>query len=252
MRILAAKDYNHMSRQAANLISAQVILEPASVLGLATGSTPVGTYKQLIEWYKKGDVDFSSCKTVNLDEYVGLGRGDENSYDTFMWDNFFSHINIAPENVHIPNGKNRDEADECRHYDEVLASLGHIDLQLLGLGHNGHIAFNEPGHDFTLGTHRVKLNESTIEANRRFFEKEEDVPRYAYTMGLKSILGADRILLLVSGAEKAEILYRSLAGPITPEVPARILQLHGDLVVVADDAALSVIREKAPQMMNKR
>ena len=246
MKLYRAKDYKDMSRKAANIISAQVIMKPNCVLGLATGSTPIGTYEQLVEWYKKGDLDFAEVKTANLDEYKGLPRDNDQSYYYFMNFHLFSHVNIDPANTHIPDGMEPDAEKECSHYEEVLAGLGGVDLQLLGLGHNGHIGFNEPDEEFDKLTHCVNLTESTIEANKRFFEKEEDVPRQAYTMGIKTIMRAKKILLIVSGADKADILYQSLCGPITPHVPASILQLHNDVTVVADEAALANLQINGP------
>lgn len=239
MKLYRAKDYKDMSRKAANIISAQVIMKPNCVLGLATGSTPIGTYQQLIEWYKKGDLDFTDVKSANLDEYKGLPKDNDQSYYYFMYNNFFKDINIKLENTNIPNGMEPDSEKECRRYEKVITDLGGVDLQLLGLGHNGHIGFNEPDKAFDKTTHCVDLTPSTIEANKRFFEKEEDVPRQAYTMGIKTIMQAKKILLIVSGADKADILYQSLYGPITPHVPASILQLHNDVTVVADEAALA-------------
>ena len=239
MRLYRAKDYNDLSRKAANIISAQVIMKPDCVLGLATGSSPLGTYRQLIEWYKKGDLDFSEVKSVNLDEYKGLPKDNDQSYYYFMHQNFFKDININPENTHIPNGMEPDSEKECSRYNQVISDLGGIDLQLLGLGHNGHIGFNEPDTAFAKMTHCVDLAPSTIEANKRFFASADDVPRQAYTMGIKTIMQARKILLIVSGEDKAQILYDVLNGPITPQVPASILQLHSDVTVVADEAALS-------------
>lgn len=216
-----------------------MITKPDCVLGLATGSTPIGTYKQLIDWYNKGDLDFSEVKTVNLDEYKGLSRDNDQSYYYFMYNNLFKHINIKLENTNVPNGTEPDSEKECSRYDDVINSLGGADLQLLGLGHNGHIGFNEPDDTFAKTTHCVDLQESTIEANKRFFADINDVPRQAYTMGIKTIMQAKKILLVVSGEDKAEILREVLTGPITPKVPASILQLHNDVIVVADEAALS-------------
>ncbi len=241
MKLYRSKDYKDMSRKAANIISAQVIMKPSCVLGLATGSTPIGTYQQLSDWYNKGDLDFSEVKSANLDEYKGLSKENGQSYYYFMYHNFFKHINIKLENTNIPNGMEPDAEKECSRYEEVIASLGGVDLQLLGLGHNGHIGFNEPSEEFIKFTHCVDLTASTIEANKRFFEKEEDVPRQAYTMGIRTIMQSKKILLIVSGQDKADILYQSLYGPITPHVPASILQLHNDVTVVADEAALSNI-----------
>ena len=241
MRIIRAKDYDHMSRQAANLISAQVILKPDSVLGLATGSSPIGTYQQLIKWFKKGDLDFGQVRTVNLDEYVGLAPVDPQSYYCFMRRNFFDYVNIYPANTNIPYGLNANAEDECSRYDETIRRLGGIDLQLLGLGPNGHIGFNEPSDHFTKGTHKVALLEATVQANKRFFEKEEDVPRFAYTMGICDIMQAKRVVMVVSGESKAEIVKQAFFGPVTPMVPASILQLHTDFTLVADEAALKEI-----------
>lgn len=241
MKIIKARDYGHMSRQAANIISAQVILKPASVLGLATGSSPIGAYRQLIEWYDKGDIDFSAVRTVNLDEYVGLGPDNGQSYARFMRTNLFDHINIDLKNTHIPNGLNADPAAECARYDALIRSLGGIDLQLLGLGPNGHIGFNEPGESFAKGTHKVELSRATIEANKRFFSRADEVPGFAYTMGICDIMQAQRVVMVVSGAGKAEIVRAAFFGPVTPRVPASILQLHQDFTLVADTEALSLI-----------
>lgn len=242
MKIYQAKNYQEMSRKAANIISAQIIMKPDAVLGLATGSTPIGTYQQLIDWYKKGDLDFSEIRSVNLDEYKGLPADNDQSYAYFMRTNLFDSVNIKKENTYIPNGLEDDIAKECARYNSIIHTLGGIDLQLLGLGGNGHIGFNEPGAAYEKETHCVKLTENTIQANSRFFEKLEDVPRYAYTTGIKNIMQARRILLIASGEGKADALYRSLFGPITPAVPASILQLHNNVTVVADEAALSVCR----------
>ena len=242
MKIIRAKDYADMSRKAANIISAQVIMKPNCVLGLATGGTPVGAYAQLVDWYNKGDLDFSEVTTVNLDEYRGLPKEHPESYWSFMHKNLFDKVNIRPEAIHLPDGTNPDAADACKKYNEIIHSVGGIDLQLLGLGPNGHIGFNEPGAAFEKETHCVDLTESTIQANKRFFEKVEDVPTQAYTMGIKNIMQARKVLLIVSGEGKAEILDKVLYGPVTPQVPASILQLHNDLTVVADEAAMSVIK----------
>ena len=245
MKILSAADYDGMSRKAANIISAQIILSPNSVLGLATGSTPLGVYRQLVEWYRKGDIDFSKVHSVNLDEYVGLSPEHEQSYHYYMKKNFFQYINIRPENTHVPDGLATDTAAECARYDRLIADLGGIDLQLLGIGHTGHIGFNEPDQDFNKMTHSVELKQKTIDANARFFNSADEVPRYALTMGIKAIMQAKKILLVAIGESKADILCRSLFGPVTPTVPASILQLHPDVTVVADQAALSKIQEHA-------
>lgn len=239
MRIYKAKDYVDMSRKAANIVSAQVIMKPNCVLGLATGSTPIGLYKQLVEWYNKGDLDFSEVMTVNLDEYKGLSRDNDQSYYYFMHQNLFDHVNIPAENIYLPNGMEPDSQKECQEYTDLLQSLGGVDLQLLGIGHNGHIGFNEPGEAFDKQVHCVNLTQSTIEANKRFFASADDVPKQAYTMGIKTIMQAKKILIVASGEDKAEIVRDAFFGPITPKVPASVLQLHNDVTLVADEAALS-------------
>ena len=241
MKIYKAKDYKDMSRKAANIISAQVIMKPNCVLGLATGSTPIGTYDQLVEWYNKGDLDFSEVTTVNLDEYKGLPRANDQSYYYFMHQHLFDRVNIDPERTNVPNGMEPDAEKECGRYEELIRSLGGVDLQLLGLGHNGHIGFNEPGEAFEKETHCVDLTESTIEANKRFFASADDVPKQAYTMGIKTIMQAKKILIVVNGENKADIVERAFFGPVTPEVPASILQLHNDVTLVGDEAALAII-----------
>ncbi|ONI43747.1 glucosamine-6-phosphate deaminase [Candidatus Epulonipiscioides gigas] len=232
MKIIKANNYNDLSRKAANILSAQVILKPRSVLGLATGSSPLGTYKQLISWYDKDDIDFSEVTTVNLDEYVGLSSNNPQSYRYFMNTNFFDHINIDKIKTHLPNGIVKDTEKECERYNNLLHEVGGIDIQLLGLGLNGHIGFNEPGSEFEKLTHVVKLKEATVSANKRFFEKGEDVPKFAISMGIKSIMQAKHILLIVNGEEKYEILKQCLFGPVTPHVPGSILQLHSNLTVI--------------------
>ena len=232
MRFITADTYEKMSRDAANIISAQVIIKPDSVLGLATGSSPVGTYRQLIEWYNKGDIDFSETISVNLDEYVGLDGSNEQSYRKFMNVNFFDHINIDKNNTYVPNGCAADLEKECEEYDARIEKLGGIDLQLLGIGLDGHIGFNEPDDVFVKNTHVVELDASTIKANARFFKSEDEVPRRAVTMGLVSIMQAKKILLIANGAAKKEILHKAFFGPITPRIPSSILQLHPDITVV--------------------
>jgi len=230
MKFITVDTYQKLSRQAANIISAQVILKPDSVLGLATGSSPLGTYKQLIEWYEKGDIDFSKVTSVNLDEYVGLDGTNDQSYRYFMNKNFFEHINIDINNTFVPNGCAVDLAGEGKRYDEHIAELGGIDLQLLGIGLDGHIGFNDKY--FVKSTHVVDLHESTIKANFRFFANIDEVPKRAITMGMVSIMQAKKILLIASGKEKRDILEKAFYGPITPEIPASILQLHPDITVI--------------------
>ena len=242
MKIYKAKDYKDMSRKAANIISAQVIMKPNCVLGLATGSTPIGTYDQLVEWYNKGDLDFSEVTTVNLDEYKGLPRTNDQSYYYFMHQHLFDRVNIDPERTNVPNGMEPDAEKECGRYEELIRSLGGVDLQLLGLGHNGHIGFNEPCDSFPQDVHVVDLTESTIEANKRFFASADDVPKQAYTMGVGTILRAKAILLVVSGKDKAEALNAVVNGPITPQVPGSVLRLHPNVIIVADEDALSEMK----------
>ncbi|NCB91143.1 MAG: glucosamine-6-phosphate deaminase [Clostridia bacterium] len=241
MRIIITKDYDDMSRKAANIISAQIITKPDCVLGLATGSTPIGTYDKLIEWYKKGDLDFSEVSTVNLDEYRGLDHDNDQSYYYFMMNHLFKHVNINLDQTHVPDGTEPDSDKACTDYEAIVKSYGGMDLQLLGLGHNGHIGFNEPADEFPKFTHCVDLTESTIQANARFFEKMEDVPTQAYTMGVGTIMQARRILLVASGKDKAEIVKKAFFGPVLPQVPASILQLHSDVTIVIDEATASLL-----------
>lgn len=241
MQIYRAKDYEDMSKKAANIIASQIVLKPDCVLGLATGSTPIGAYKNLVEKYEQGDLDFSQVTTVNLDEYKGLPRENDQSYYYFMHDNLFDHVNVKPENTHLPDGTKEDSDEECARYEELIRTLGGQDLQLLGLGHNGHIGFNEPDAIFEKATHCVDLQESTIEANKRFFASADDVPKQAYTMGIGTIMQAKKILIIVSGEDKADIVRDAFFGPVTPRVPASILQMHSDVTLVADEAALSKI-----------
>lgn len=240
MNIIKADNYDDMSRKAANIISAQVILKPDCVLGLATGSSPLGLYSHLVERYRQGDLDFSRTKSVNLDEYLGLTHDNPQSYYYFMNENLFRQINIVPENTHVPDGMAKDADKACADYEQMIQSLGGVDLQLLGLGNNGHIAFNEPGTAFEQTTHCVDLTESTIQANSRFFDKLEDVPTQAYTMGIKSIMMARKIVIIVSGKGKADIVHKAFFGPVTTSVPASVLQLHPDVTLVADAEALSL------------
>ena len=241
MKIYSTKDYDAMSRKAADILAAHVILKPDCVLGLATGSTPIGMYKQLIEWYNQGVLDFSQVHTVNLDEYRGLAPTHDQSYRYFMQHNLFDHVNVKPENTNVPNGLAADPEAECARYDQVIDSLGGTDVQVLGMGHNGHIGFNEPADHFPLGTHVVDLTDTTIDANARFFATRDDVPKQALTMGVKNIMQSRHILVVVSGADKAPIVKKAFFGPVTPQVPASILQLHPNVSIVADEAALSLL-----------
>lgn len=239
MRVYCAKDYDHASRVAANIISAQVIMKPDCVLGLATGSTPIGTYEELIRRYEQGDLDFSKVHSINLDEYRGLSPENDQSYRYFMNTHLFDKINIDKKNTYVPDGLEPDKEKACRDYEEIIHAHGGVDLQILGLGHNGHIGFNEPGSVFEKETHCVALTENTRQANARFFASMDEVPTEAYTMGIKSIMQAKKIMVIVSGESKREIVKKAFHGPITPEVPASVLQLHSDVILVGDEAALA-------------
>ena len=241
MRIIKTQDYDDMSRKAANVISAVMTEKPACVLGLATGSSPIGTYKNLIERYENGDLDFSQVTTVNLDEYKGLDHDNDQSYYYFMRENLFKHVNINMERTNVPNGMEPDSEKACQAYNEIIHSVGQIDMQLLGIGHDGHIGFNEPADHFPKETHCVDLTETTINANARFFASREDVPTQAYTMGIQTIMSAKKVLMVASGADKADIIAQAFFGPVTPQVPASILQFHPDFILVADEAALSKV-----------
>ncbi len=241
MKICRAKNYEELGRKAANIIAAQITMKPNCVLGLATGSSPISTYKELIKRYEMGDLDFSQVSSINLDEYKGLSPENDQSYRYFMNTNLFDHVNIDKARTNVPNGLEPDSAKACAEYDAIIEQYGGIDLQLLGLGHNGHIAFNEPADTFSLGTGCVDLQASTIEANKRFFASEADVPRQAYSMGIGSIMHAKKIVVVVSGKDKAQILHDIITGPITPRVPASVLKLHQDVTIVADADALSVL-----------
>lgn len=232
MRFITVDSYEKLSRQAANVISAQIVAKPNCVLGLATGSSPIGTYKELIRRYNNGDLDFSEVTSINLDEYVGLDGTNEQSYRYFMNDNLFKHVNIDINNTFVPDGCTQDTDAECAAYDKRIKAYGGIDLQLLGIGLDGHIGFNEPDEVFIKETHVVDLDESTIKANARFFENEDAVPKKAITMGMLSIMQAKKVLLIANGKAKKEILEKAFFGPITPLVPASILQLHPDLTVI--------------------
>ena len=236
MRLICAKDYADVSRKAANIIAAQIQLKPDCVLGLATGSSPVGTYKELIAMYESGDLDFSKVRTVNLDEYVGLTKDHDQSYAYFMRTNLFDHVNIDQANCNIPNGMNPDAEGECARYDAVIDGFGGADLQLLGLGPNGHIGFNEPADAFVKNTNKVELTKATIDANARFFATRDDV-------GIGGIMKAKRVLLVANGKGKAQAVKDCFFGPIKPQAPGSILQLHPDFTLVADEEALSLVKD---------
>ena len=242
VKIIRTKDYADMSRKAANIISAQVIMKPNCVLGLATGGTPVGIYEKLVERYNEGDLDFSEVTSVNLDEYRGLPKEHPESYWSFMHRNLFDKVNIDPAKINLPDGTNPDAEDACAKYNQIIHAVGGIDLQLLGIGHDGHIGFNEPGEAFELETHCIDLAPTTIEANKRFFDGNEAlVPKQAYTMGIKTIMQARKVLVVANGKAKAQAVKDAVTGPVTPACPGSILQLHPDCILVADEEALSLL-----------
>ncbi|MCL5676923.1 MAG: glucosamine-6-phosphate deaminase [Firmicutes bacterium] len=243
MKWVVYPDYDAMSRAAAAVIAAQVRSKPNSVLGLATGSTPVGTYQELVRMHKEEDLDFSQVVTYNLDEYLGLPAENQQSYHYFMWQNLFGSINIKPSHVHIPPGQPADVSKACQDHDRSIEEAGGIDLQLLGIGRNGHIGFNEPDFYLRTETHLVALSEDTIAANARFFDDPAEVPRAAVTMGVGTIMKARHILLLASGEDKAEIVARMVEGPVTTEVPASVLQMHPQVTVLLDQNAARVLQD---------
>ena len=234
MRIIKKETYEELSRCAADMILAAVREKPECVLGLATGSTPIGTYDCLAAACREGKATFRQAKTINLDEYTGLGENDPQSYRFFMEEHLFRYIDIRRENTHIPNGLAPDAAEECKRYEALYERLGGIDLQLLGIGQNGHIGFNEPSRSLEAGTHVVELSESTRIANSRNFASLSAVPHGAITLGMGGILKARRILLLASGEQKKEALRKAVHGKVDPEVPASFLQLHPDVTVICD------------------
>lgn len=237
IKVFVTDDYEAMGKKAAEVIVEQIKQKPDSVMGFATGGTPVSTYKELIRLYNEGKVDFSQVKSFNLDEYYPIKRDNDQSYYYFMQENLFKHINIKQENINLPNGEAPDWKEEVKAYEEKIKAAGGIDFQILGIGNNGHIAFNEPADAFSRGTSLVSITEDTIKANARFFEKEEDVPKEALSMGIGSIMMAKKILLIASGAGKADVIDKALNANPTPQVPATILQFHRDVVFVIDKAA---------------
>ncbi|QDP41291.1 glucosamine-6-phosphate deaminase [Radiobacillus deserti] len=243
MQITEVKHYEEMSKKASELIINRIKQMPKTVLGLATGSTPEGMYKELVQAHKNGEISFSNTTTYNLDEYIGLPSEDKNSYRFYMNDRLFHHIDIPLEQTNVPNGMASDLTKECKVYDESIRQSGGIDLQVLGIGVNGHIGFNEPGTSFETGTHVVQLAPSTIHANARFFASEEDVPKQAITMGIQSIMKSKEIILLISGAKKADAVFQLLHGEVSEIFPASILQNHQNVHLIADEAALSKVKE---------
>lgn len=237
MRIIIVENYEEMSKKAATMVASQTILKPDSILGLATGDTPTGMYQELIKLYNNKEIDFSETKTFNLDEYYGINKENNQSYYYYMMNNFFEHININRENINMPNGIAANIDEECKAYEERISQAGGIDIQVLGIGGNGHIGFNEPGVSFEAETHLVDLDEKTIEANSRFFESIEEVPTKAVSMGIKTIMHSKKIILLASGIAKAEAIANAVNGKISSEVPASILQLHKDVTIIVDKEA---------------
>jgi len=244
MRVMIVRDYDEMSRRAAEIVKEQILKKPDTVLGLATGSTPLGMYKYLIEMHKNGEIDFSNVITFNLDEYIGLSPDHPQSYHYFMYENLFNHINIKKENIHIPNGVAEDLEEECKRYEREIRRIGRIDLQILGIGVNGHIGFNEPDESIETKTHIVTLTEETINANKRFFKSIEEVPRRAITMGLSSIMKARKIMLLASGSNKAKAIKETLKGRLTTKVPSTVLVLHPDVTIIMDKRAASLLTDE--------
>ncbi len=243
MRILVCKDYDEMSQKAAQMILSQITLKPNCVLGLATGSTPIGMYENLVRMYQQGIVDFSEVQTFNLDEYLGLLPTNQQSYHYFMNNHLFDHVNINKNHIHIPNGMADSINEECQRYDQLIEEAGGIDIQVLGIGNNAHIGFNEPTINFEKGTHIVELDESTREANARFFNHMDEVPKRAITMGTGSIFKSRKIMLLATGANKAQAIYDTVYGKVQPEVPSSILQFHNDIVLILDEEAAQLLSE---------
>ena len=243
MRIIVTKDYEEMSKKAAAMIISQVTLKPNSILGLATGETPIGMYKEIIGAYDNKEVDLSQVKTFNLDEYFGLSKESDQSYHYYMMNNLFNHVNVKKENINIPQGEVKDINEEAKRYEEKIKVSGGIDLQILGIGNNGHIGFNEPDVNFEAETHLVSLDQNTIEANSRFFKSIDEVPTKAISMGIKTIMQSKKIVLLACGEGKADAIYKTVKGKICPEVPASILQLHPDVTIIIDEKAAKLLEE---------
>lgn len=239
MEIVVCKDYNTLGERAAIMFAAQVTEKPESVLGFATGSSPLSTYAHLAKLCEEGAVDFSRVTTYNLDEYYGMGPTEEQSYRKFMNDNLFTKINIKLENTHVLDGLTADPDKECADYEKAIAAAGGIDMQLLGIGHDGHIGFNEPCGEFPGDTHLVTLVPMTLEANARFFKSVDEVPKQALSMGIGTIMRARKIVMVVNGADKAETVRKMVYGPVTPQLPASILQFHSNVTVFLDEAAAS-------------
>ena len=241
MKIIITKNYEELSKVAANEMAETIKSNPKAILGLATGGSPIGMYKELIRMNKEGEIDFSTITTVNLDEYVGLSGEHTQSYRYFMNDNLFNHINIDKKNTYVPNGLAENIEAECKNYDAKIAELGGTDVQLLGIGNNGHIAFNEPDQELVAGTHLTGLTEDTIKANARFFDSIDEVPKTALTMGLGGIMKSKKIIVIASGEGKAEAVKAMVNGKISTNMPASMLQMHRDVVVIVDEAAAKLL-----------
>lgn len=242
MKLIVAKNYEELSKLAAKEFVDVINIKPNAIMGLATGSSPMGMYKELIKMYINKEVDFSNVISFNLDEYVGLGSDHPQSYRYFMDNNFFNHIDIKRENIFIPNGLSKDLKAECESYDNKIQELGGIDIQLLGIGNNGHIAFNEPKNELLLGTHIIRLTEDTIKANSRFFDSIDKVPKEALTMGLGGIMRAKKIVLIASGESKVDAIKGLLSGKITTDNPATMLQMHRDVIVIVDESIYKLLK----------
>ncbi|SCX90546.1 glucosamine-6-phosphate deaminase [Alkaliphilus peptidifermentans] len=242
MKIIILKDSNELSKRAAQILANQIMVKPNSSIGLATGDTPLGMYKELIKLYLNNCIDFSRTTTFNLDEYYGLKPDDPKSYYYYMYNNLFKYVNIDYENVNIPNGICESIEDECNRYEKEIEKAGGIDLQILGIGRNGHVGFNEPDANFEAKTHIIHLKEDTILANSRFFTSPNEVPKKAISMGIKSIMRSRKILLLAKGIEKATAIFQTVNGKITPQVPASILQLHPNVTLILDLEAASLLK----------
>ena len=242
MKVIVCENYEELSNQAAKIVSGQLIVKPNSILGLATGSTPIGLYQNLIDMNKKGEIDFSEVKTYNLDEYYPIKKSNDQSYDYFMNEQLFSHINIDKNNTHLPNGEAEDPVKECERYEKMLDAIGGVDLQILGIGQNGHIAFNEPDENLIAVTHLTGLTQSTIEANSRFFASADEVPKQALTMGMGSILKAKKIVILANGANKSKAVAELLNDNITTSNPATMLKVHPDVTLICDKEAFSAVK----------
>ncbi|MBU4348745.1 glucosamine-6-phosphate deaminase [bacterium] len=234
MEIKSISSYSKMSKLAAKIVAEQIINKPNIVLGLATGSTPLGMYRELVKLYKKRKLDFSRITTFNLDEYLGLSPEHPQSYHYYMYENFFNHVNIEEKNIYIPKGDTKDPVQECLNYEREIEKVGGINLQVLGIGVNGHVGFNEPDINLEAKTHVIQLSDDTIKANSRFFKNLDEVPKKAITMGMATIMRSKKIILMAWGAEKKKPILKVISGHIATEVPASLLQVHNDAILIVD------------------